>query len=217
MKLLRINIRRLNTYKWIVLIGVIVMQLGTLAYVGWRWHNAGVDGIPYQWRCMPRLETAMFGTDYIRVIFPEDTTVWLDNKPPHDGNTVYIYIKSDNKGMLTIQGAAYNKPARGVDYIKAKIVSIRHKGKIQFKVPFDRYRMAPQMTDGIYQISSADSVIAQIRMKKGVGVIEGIFVNGIPLENISNGAIIEARKQAQQKNMPEKRLVESGMVPIGKH
>lgn len=50
-----------------------------------------------------------------------------------------------------------------------------------------------------------------------MGVIEGIFVNGIPLENISNGAIIEARKQAQQKNMPEKRLVESGMVPIGKH
>ena len=58
----------------------------------------------------------------------------------------------------------------------------------QFQVGFDRYRMAPELTDGIYNLQPDDSVIASIRMKRGEGVIEGIFVNGIPLENISNGA-----------------------------
>ena len=65
---------------------------------------------------------------------------------------------------------------------------------MQFQVPFGRYRMAPQMRDGIYRIGSTDSVIAQIRMKKGAGVIEGVFVNGVPLEQSSSGAVIAAKK-----------------------
>ena len=58
-------------------------------------------------------------------------------------------------------------------------------------------------------------------MKKGQGVIEGVFVNGIPLEECGNGAAMaeaRAKKEAEQKqktasvfNKPS--IVESGMVP----
>lgn len=54
---------------YLVLIMTVLIQLGFLFYYSWHWHNITVDGIPYQWRCVLRLEMSAFGTDYIRVIF----------------------------------------------------------------------------------------------------------------------------------------------------
>ncbi|EGL39305.1 hypothetical protein HMPREF1039_0474 [Megasphaera lornae] len=82
---------KLGKYKWVIYALVVIAQLSTVAYAAWRYHNIGVDGIPYQWRCVPRLETAAFGTDYIRIIFPEDTAKWLDNSMPETGKK-YMYI-----------------------------------------------------------------------------------------------------------------------------
>ncbi len=48
---------------------MVLIQFAAFAYMGWRWHNIAVDGIPYQWRAVPRLELSSFGTDYIRVVF----------------------------------------------------------------------------------------------------------------------------------------------------
>ena len=56
-------------YRWIFFVFVVLVQFAVVAYMGWRWHNIAVDGIPYQWRCVPRLEVSAFGTDYIRVVF----------------------------------------------------------------------------------------------------------------------------------------------------
>ena len=60
-----------------------------------------------------------------------------------------------------------------------------------------------------------DSVIASIRMKRGEGVIEGIFVNGILLENISNGAAMaKARQEKEAQTLFDRpHLVDTGMVP----
>lgn len=205
---------KLGKYKWVIYALVVIAQLSTVAYAAWRYHNIGVDGIPYQWRCVPRLETAAFGTDYIRIIFPEDTAKWLDNSMPETGKKIYVYISRNTQGMLQIEGASATRPPFGKDYMTAVITSICSGGKVQFQVPFGRYRMAPQMRDGIYRIGSTDSVIAQIRMKKGAGVIEGVFVNGIPLEQSSSGAVIAAKKAAQQpKTSPSSHGIDTGMVP----
>lgn len=101
--------------------------------------------------------------------------------------------------------------------MEARVVSY-HDGNVQFQVGFNRYRIAPDKADGIYDITSGDSVIASIRMKKGLGVIEGIYVNGIPLEASSNGAAMEAARSARQgdgesRTSGRSRIIESGMVP----
>lgn len=207
--------------KWILFLLVVVIQLGVLGYIGWRWHNISVDGIPYQWRCLPRLEVSAFGTDYVRIVFPEDTTKWLDETSPEEGQLIYVQISRNADGLIQIEGASADKPGRGNDYMKAKVVAF-HDGMVQFKVDFDRYRIAPEHTDGIYTITNKDSVIASVRIKKGDGVIEGVFINGVPLESCSNGAAIEATRE-QQKGMTTKssmgkafdkpRIVEPGMVP----
>ena len=52
-------------------------------------------------------------------------------------------------------------------------------------------------------------------MKRGGGVIEGIFVNGIPLEDISNGAAMaKARQEKEARTLFDRpHLVDTGMVP----
>ena len=68
--------------------------------------------------------------------------------------------------------------------------------------------------DGIYDITSSENVIASIRMKKGEGVIEGIFVNGVPLEAGSTGAAMAAKQVKNEKTTaPKVRIVASSMVP----
>lgn len=100
--------------------------------------------------------------------------------------------------------------------MEAQVISY-DAGTVQFQVPFDRYRIAPDKADGIYNIEPDDSVIASIRMKRGLGVIEGIYVNGISLESSSNGAAMEEARAAREKGTNDtsdrKRIVESGMVP----
>ncbi|WP_301860747.1 hypothetical protein [uncultured Megasphaera sp.] len=215
-----VNLVSVSKYKWLIFLAAVILQLSALAYVGWRWHNIGVDGIPYQWHCLPRLEVSSFGTDYVRVVFPEDTTAWLDTGTvPEANEPIYVYISHDDKGMIQIQGASAEKPGIGQDYMDARVVSYDGSA-VQFQVDFGRYRIAPELADGIYNINSTDNVIASIRMKKGEGVIEGIFINGIPLEECSNGAAMEAARKSQESaasrsdqtfNTP--RIIESGMVP----
>lgn len=208
-----ITFGRAGKYKWLIFLLVVIIQFGVLGYIGWRWHNISVDGIPYQWKAVPRLEASAFGTDYIRVVFPEDTAKWLDDTPPAVGEPIYIKISRDDKGLMQIEGASTTKPGYGSDYMNAVVVAY-DAGVVQFKVAFDRYRIAPELTDGIYDITNDDSVIASIRMKKGDGIIEGIFVNGIPLEACSNAAAIEAsRNQSTASSGVANRLVEPGMVP----
>lgn len=209
-----VNITTAGTHKWIIFMAAVIIQCSVLGYLGWRWHNINVDGIPYQWQCVPRLEMSAFGTDYIRVVFPEDTAPWLDDSVPDAGQPVYIQISQNEKGLLQIEGASAEKPGIGKDYMKAVAVAY-DAGTIQFRVAFDRYRIAPELTDGIYSLTGNDSVIASIRMKKGEGVIEGIFVNGVPLENSSNAAAIEASRKGtqQEKTNDSLRIVRPGMVP----
>ena len=217
MKLPDMTLSSDSRVKWFVLILVSFIQLAVLGYIGWRWHNITVDGIPYQWQCVPRLEVSSFGTDYIRVVFPQDTAPWMDVAEPEEHQTIYVHIARDDKGMMEIKGASASKPLIGGDYMEARVVSY-HDGNVQFQVGFNRYRIAPDKADGIYDITSGDSVIASIRMRKGLGVIEGIYVNGIPLEASSNGAAMEAARSARQgdgesRTSGRSRIIESGMVP----
>lgn len=99
--------------------------------------------------------------------------------------------------------------------MKAKVVAVDEEARsVQFKVGFDRYRVAPEYRDGIYDISAGDSVIANVRLKKGDGVIDGIYINGISLEASSTGAALQGMPHDDAKGTaPKIRIVESTMVP----
>lgn len=204
-------------FKWGIFLLIALIQLSVCGYIAWRWHNIQVDGIPYQWQCIPRLEHSSFGTDYIRVIFPEDTTTWLDEEAPQLHQNIYVYITRDEKGLMKVKGASAVKPPVGEDYMKASVLDYADK-TVQFQVGFDRFRIDPHKADGIYDIAGSDSVLASIRMKKGDGVIEGIFINGMPLElcgsEAEKAAAALANKSAGQPDTSVKaRIVERSMVP----
>lgn len=199
-------------HRWGWFILAVILQFAALGFIGWRWHNIQVDGLPYQWACIPRLEVSSFGTDYVRVVFPQDTAAWQDEAAPKIGQTVYVSIAADDQGLLTVTGASASKPGDGQDYMEAEAVSYTD-GQLQFRVPFDRYRVAPELADGIYHLQDTDKIIAKIRIKHGKGVIEGIFVNGVPLESLSNGAAMIQQGQDKQSGFNRPHFVDAGMVP----
>lgn len=114
---------------------------------------------------------------------------------------------------MKIEGASASKPLIGGDYMEAQVISY-DAGTVQFQVPFDRYRIAPDKADGIYNIEPDDSVIASIRMKRGLGVIEGIYVNGISLESSSNGAAMEEARAAREKERMTRQTANVSWNPV---
>lgn len=220
MKVSAVTVSPDGKYKWIWFLAAVIVQFAVLGYIGWRWYNTSVDGIPYQWRCQPRLAESAFGTDYVRIVFPDNRARWMDDAPPEVQQHVYVHISRDASGLMQISGASAEKPGIGGDYMDADVLSYSD-GVVRFSVPFDRYRIDPELTGGLYNLSSTDSVIASIRIKKGRGVIEGVFVNGIPLEECGDDAAVAAARsrQAQEgrKNpldaLERPSLVEPGMVP----
>ena len=147
----------------------------------------------------------LLGRIHVRVRFPEDTTQWKDDTPPEKDSRFTSIFHGIRRASWKSRGFGVEAFVGGGDYMQATVVSYQD-GFVQFQVGFDRYRMAPELTDGIYNLQPDDSVIASIRMKRGEGVIEGIFVNGIPLENISNGA---AMAKARQEKRPRPYLTEA--------
>ena len=54
--------------------------------------------------------------DYVRVVFPEDTTTWMDASAPEEGEKIYVHISHDASGLMKVEGASAEKPGIGGDY-----------------------------------------------------------------------------------------------------
>lgn len=146
--------------------------------MAWHWHNVKVDGIQYQWKCKPYIANHL-GADYIGAYFPENQAKWLDSEAPESGQTIYIWIAKGGEGFLYIKGAGLDKPTDSA-YMKATAVA--YDGQVvRFKVPFNRFYVDTGAITNLDKITATSSVIASVRIKNGEGVIEGIFVDGIPL------------------------------------
>lgn len=137
-------------YRWIFFVFVVlVVRRRRLSATG-AGTTSAVDGIPISsapsrgWKYPPLGRTTSTS-------FPEDTTQWKGDTPREEGQQIYVYISRDTSGLMEIQGASAAKPFVGGDYMQATVVSYQD-GFVQFQVGFDRYRMAPELTDGIYNL-----------------------------------------------------------------
>ena len=115
---------------------------------------------------------------------------------------------------MKVEGASDSKPDSGSDYMRAEVVSYED-GRVQFQVGFDRYRLSPEMADASTAFAPMTVLSPSIRIKRGEGVIEGIFVNGVPLEQLSNAAAMDKARadKAGRSLFDRPHLVDSGMVP----
>lgn len=111
-----------------------------------------------------------------------------ENLPPGaeaalEGRTSFFaVVAADEEGFAYVSGIALEEPESGT------YLALRHDPDRGIPNPFDKYFMnqkAAPLAEEAYRSAALDpgsSTYVTVRIKKGKGVIEGLFIDGVPIE-----------------------------------
>lgn len=124
-------------------------------------------------------------------------------RPNSARQTAYAVLGSDAEGFARVVAVVPEPPGTG-DYLEIKSVRLRSIGPAEqgrqpelvrdLVLPFDRYYLAeaaaPAAEQRYREASRRDDDIdawITVRVRNGVGVIEGLFISGVPIEDVVRG------------------------------
>jgi uncharacterized membrane-anchored protein len=147
------------------------------------------DGTPCRFRVAPIDPADPFRGRYVRLGFP-DTTV----RVPHGhelrrGQTVYGVLRADEDGFDRVVRVSREPPGSG-DYLQVEILGVAD-GRAVVRLPFERYYMQEHLAPRAERIvrervrESGANAFITVRVRDGHGVVEGLFVDGTPVEELS--------------------------------
>jgi uncharacterized membrane-anchored protein len=192
------------------LIGLVALGLAQVAAASWsvaRYESTLSSGTQYRIHVAPVDPADAFRGRYVAVrptirildpITPEtERLLWA--RTSFLPGTAYIVLENDAEGFARARQVVAEPPASG-DYLKIARVSTawdtRPSGQAKrlgwdLTFAFDRYYMnetaapaaAERYVNATRQSSSARAWLT-VRVKNGVGVIEGLFIDGVPIEQL---------------------------------
>lgn len=141
--------------------------------------------------------------------FPIQQARWTASEPPRHGDSIYVAVAADEKGVLTIKGASFDPPAQG-DYIRTRAWDFKD-GVVDFAYPFQQMYMDKQrlaalpLTEFAREEEKEVPVLdaqgkpledkkemkfvpvheewAQVRLLEGKGVVTDVTVDGMSVLN----------------------------------
>lgn len=192
------------------LIGLAVLGLAQLAAAGWsiaRYESTLSSGVTYQIRVAPVDPADAFRGRYVAVrpsiriekpILPETERV-LAAFQAHTTRQAFVVLETDAEGFARARQVVTEPPAQG-DYLAIADVSTAwvpnsaqqgHLEALGYDVSFafDRYYMneagapaaAKRYVEATRRTSGSRAWLA-VRVKNGVGVIDGLFIDDVPIE-----------------------------------
>ena len=131
---------------------------------------------------------------YVALNFTESRITVPQPHSLHRGQKVYVVLKNNAGGYAEIDHLLKKEPLKDIDYIKADVEYINDwtdstTSVIELKYPFDEYFMeeykAPE-AEKLYGNAAVDTdqTYAVVKIYKGEGVIEGLFINNTPVEEL---------------------------------
>ena len=154
--------------------------------------NVLAEGNEFMFKTAPIDPSDPFRGKYIVLSFEENTAQVANAEDWNSGDPVYVSLTKNEEGFAKILTISKDEPLETPDYVKANIQytvsdSISH---IMVEYPFDRYYMeeskAPQ-AEIAYNESARDSTqitYALVSVKNGDAVLQGVFINGVPIREI---------------------------------
>nr|WP_298997290.1 GDYXXLXY domain-containing protein [uncultured Allomuricauda sp.] len=110
------------------------------------------------------------------------------------GEDIYVSIKEDEEGFVSIHSIAKEKPEGKTDFVKAKVGFITSQNNSQLNVdyPFDRFYMeefkAPE-AEITYRESRRDTTktaYALVSVKQGDAVLKDVLIDGVSIKELVN-------------------------------
>lgn len=158
----------------------------------WKREEALKKGSTFRFVTEPVDPTNPFIGKYITLNFKEDAAWAPKGHSFNEGQTIYVLLKNDSAGFAQIHGITANEPDNQTSFVKAKVHYLSYytntdSVEVNIDYPFDKFYMeehkAPK-AEAEYRKTNRNTTgptYAQVKIWKGVAVIENVFIDNKPL------------------------------------
>lgn len=171
---------------WIFVM-VAAIQLFVPGYMIHRYENTLLNGKPYWFKVGPVDPYDPFRGKYVRVNVEANSAPVAPDAGIKAQQWIYVTLGEDSDGFATLLKAETTPPAE-TNYLKVRAQYINGK-TVRVEMPFQRYyaeeKIAPEI-ERAYQRNSSrgrQEATLLVRVKKGVGVIEELYIEGMPVRD----------------------------------
>lgn len=161
-----------------------IFQLSMLSFRVYEYENILKNGKTFYFLPAPIDPRDLFRGRYVTLSFKNQEIITKkDFKQIKRGDFIYVTLKSSNN-QTKIENVFTQKPKNG-DFLKVKYIMTGTKNRVIFRFLFNRYYMnehKSKKAEKLYnKLTNKDKLLAKVKVLNGVGVIENIYINSIPL------------------------------------
>lgn len=191
-------------------IALVVLSVAQLVAAVWsiaRFESTLSSGTPYKMRVRPVDPADAFRGRYVAVqpsltidksLVPESDRLTTDlyQNPPK----AFVILGTDAQGFARADRIVADRPS-GVDYLAIdRVWETLNPGRtppavFTMSFPFDRYYMneaaAPAAQQRYWEATrrnASSTAWLTVRVRNGLGVIEGLYIDGVPIEDVVKGS-----------------------------
>ena len=175
-----------------VFIIVAIIQLAVPAKMIWDNESTLKSGKEFKFETAPVDPTDPFRGKYITLEFKENSYNIEPGTKWQEGENVYVILNTNSKGFATIKNLSKEKPAEGLDYVKAKIQYITgpQLDNVIISYPFDRFYMEEfkayeaEKAYNETQLNSIKTTYALVNIRQGKAALKDVMIDGISIVDI---------------------------------
>lgn len=186
-----------NMWKWIFFALVVIGEIVYLSMIRGDYRSTLIDGSEYKVPVSIDFGENFYNNSYLPVHISINKAIWKDDKEASYGETAYLVLKKDERGMMVIDHAQSTVPTG--DYVAVKITYVSD-SLIYFTFPADRMYMLPErlkklsvvelservrvknQESGKTETHMKNEVMAVLKVKNGKVAISQVLANGAPIE-----------------------------------
>jgi len=172
---------------------LVVIQWVVNGKIIWDKSEVLKKGQPYKFKTEPVDPTNPFKGKYITLTFSESIFADTINRNLVSNDNIYLLLGIDQRGYAFVKNLSKQEPKNDKAYVKATVyytATDNDSISVHIRYPFDEFYMdeykAPK-AEIIYRESTRDTsnkTYALVKIWKGEGVIENVFINDIPIREL---------------------------------
>lgn len=189
----------MKTWQWVLFGVMVAAQLAVPFSMIASSEKTLQGGTAYKFRCGPVDPYDYFRGRYVALSFPDTTIDDWRGERFQQGDRAYALLDTGEEGFAKIVDVTSYPPATG-DYLEVSAYAgLYENAPLRVTLPFDKYFMnesdAPAAEQAYRsQSRTEENVYALVRVRNGRGVIDGLYIGDMPIEEYLHQAVAESER-----------------------